>query len=223
MKPTGSPWDNAILVPVELVWQLHSLPDGHEKGSELIGPPFDPARTPGIPAAVVRPTTIAAAYQLRNAYRTNDAMAFFPAEALTRLYSIMGDMRHLMSLLTMVTQALVLMANMIGVLLLFRFLVPQFVTLRALGAPRLFIAAVAWGFTATLILAGVLLGLGGGYVLSFAVSRWLAAETGVALSPTLGSSEYLIVFGILAIGWILALLPAYVVQRCPLATALTEN
>ncbi len=30
MKPTGSPWDFAIFVPVELVWQLHSLHDGLE-------------------------------------------------------------------------------------------------------------------------------------------------------------------------------------------------
>jgi hypothetical protein len=32
-------------------------------------------------------------------------------------------------------------------------------TLRAIGAPRLFIAATAWSFTAVLVLAGVLLGL----------------------------------------------------------------
>lgn len=211
------------MVPIELVWELHSLPDGHEKGSEALGPPFDAARTPGVPAVVVRPTTVAAAYQLRNAYTTTESMAFFPAEALVRLYSVMGDLRRLMSLLAIVTQALVLMAIVMGVLLLFRFLRPQFVTLRALGAPRLFIAATAWGFTATLFVAGVLLGLGGGYVLSFAVSRWLAAETGVALSPTLASAEYLIAAGFLATGWIFALLPAYVVQRRPLARSLMEN
>ena len=223
MKPTGSPWDSAIMVPVELVWHLHSLPDGHEEGSEAVGPPFDQARTPGVPAAVVRPTTIAAAYQLRNAYTTNDSMAFFPAEALTRLYSVMGDLRQLMSLLAIVTQALVLMAIMMGVLLLFRFLVPQLITLRALGAPRLFIAAIAWGFTATLVLAGVLLGLGAGDGLSYGVSQWLAADTGVELTPTLASREYLIAASILATGWILALLPAYVVQRRSLAISLAES
>jgi len=223
MKPTGSPWDSAITVPIELVWQLHSLPDGHEKGSDVIGPPFDPTRTPGIPAAVVKPTTVASAYQLRNAYTTNDSMAFFPAEALVRLYAVMGDLRRLMSLLAVVTQSLVMLAIVMGVLLLFRFLMPQFVTLRALGAPRLFISAVAWGFTASLMVAGVMLGLAGGYALSFAISRWLAAETGVALSPTLASSEYLVALTILALGWALATLPAYVVQRRPLAPAMAET
>jgi putative ABC transport system permease protein len=150
-------------------------------------------------------------------------MAFFPAEALARLYSVMGDLRQLMSLLAIVTQALVLMAIVMGVLLLFRFLVPQLITLRALGAPRLFIAAIAWGFTATLVLTGVLLGLGAGYGLSYGVSQWLAADTGVELTPTLASSEYLIAASILATGWILALLPAYVVQRRSLAISLAES
>jgi putative ABC transport system permease protein len=116
-----------------------------------------------------------------------------------------------------------MLAIVMGVLLLFRFLMPQFVTLRALGAPRLFISAVAWGFTATLMVSGVVLGLAGGYALSFAVSRWLAAETGVALSPTLASSEYLVALAILALGWTLAILPAYMVQRRPLATAMAET
>jgi putative ABC transport system permease protein len=150
-------------------------------------------------------------------------MAFFPAEALVRLYAVMGDLRRLMSVLAIVTQGLVMLAIVMGVLLLFRFLMPQFVTLRALGAPRLFISAVAWGFTATLMVSGVVLGLAGGYALSFAVSRWLAAETGVALSPTLASSEYLVALAILALGWTLAILPAYMVQRRPLATAMAET
>ena len=223
MKPTGSPWDRVITVPVELVWQLHSLPDGHDKGSEAIGPPFDPARTPGIPAAVVRPESVASAYRLRSAYTTNDSMAFFPAEALIRLYSVLGDIRRLMSLLAMVTQALVLLAVVTSVLILFRLLMPQFVTLRALGAPRRFVFAVAWGFTATLVLAGVLVGFAGGYALSFGVSRWLASEIGIALVPSLGPVEIGIGLAILAIGLVLAVLPAWLMQRRPLADALAEH
>jgi putative ABC transport system permease protein len=74
-----------------------------------------------------------------------------------------------------------------------------------------------------LVLAGVLLGLGAGYGLSYGVSQWLAADTGVELTPTLASSEYLIAASILATGWILALLPAYVVQRRSLAISLAES
>ncbi len=223
MKPTGSPWDRAITVPVELVWQVHALPDGHAAGSEAVGPPFDPERTPGIPAAVVHPDTIASAYRLRSAYTTSESMAFFPAEALRSLYAVMGDVRRLMSLLALVTQALVLLAIMASVLILFRLLLPQFVTLRALGAPRRYVFSVAWGFTAILVLAGTLVGVVGGYGLSFGVSRWLGYETGIALTPSLGWPEISLAASVLVIGWLLALLPAWLMQRTQLADALAEN
>lgn len=223
MKPTGSPWDRAIVVPVELVWATHSLPDGHPKGAETIGPPFDQERTPGIPAAVVRPDSVAMAYRLRSAYSTTESMAFFPAEALRSLYAVLGDMRRLMSLLAVVTQGLVLIAIMASVLILFRLLSPQFVTLRALGAPRRYIFAVAWGFTAALVLAGTLLGLAGGYALSLGVSRWLAGETGIALAPSLGLSEVVIVAAVCGIGLALALVPAWLMQRRSLADALVDH
>jgi putative ABC transport system permease protein len=223
MNPTGSPWDRAIAVPVELVWQLHSLPDGHPKGTEVIGPPFDPERTPGIPAAVVHPDTVVAAYRLRSAYTTTESMAFFPAEALRSLYAVLGDVRRLMSLLALVTQALVLLAIIASVLILFRLLSPKFATLRALGAPRRFIFGVAWGFTAVLVLAGTLIGLVGGYGLSFGVSWWLAQETGIALSPTIGLPEIGLAAAVIAVGLILALLPAWLMQQRKLSDALAEH
>jgi len=61
MKPTGTPWDNSVIVPIEFVWEVHGLPNGHAEGDERIGPPFDAARVPGVPAIVVKPETINAA------------------------------------------------------------------------------------------------------------------------------------------------------------------
>lgn len=220
MKPTGSPWDRAIVVPVELVWAVHGLPDGHAEGEARIGPPFDPARTPGIPAAVLHAKDVAGAYRLRQAYAADGSMAFFPAEALIKLYGILGDLRRLMALLALVTQALVLLALVASVVILLRLLTPQFVTLRALGAPRRYVFAVAWGFTAALVAAGVLLGLAGGWALSFAISQALATQTGIALQPTLGAAEFWIALAVLLIGFALAALPAWLIQRRPLAEAL---
>ena len=53
MKPTGTPWDNAIVIPIESVWRTHQLPTGHAEGETRIGPPFDAARTPGAPASTI--------------------------------------------------------------------------------------------------------------------------------------------------------------------------
>jgi putative ABC transport system permease protein len=163
------------------------------------------------------------AYQLRAAYTGAESMAFFPAEALLQLYDILGDVRQLMSLLAVVTQALVLLAIVASVFILFRLLVPQFTTLRALGAPRRYLFAVAWGFTASLVGAGVLVGLVCGYGLSFAISAWLSRSSGVALEPSLGASELQISLAILATGLALAALPAWRIQRENLASALKKE
>jgi len=222
MRPTGSPWDRAVLAPVEQVWAMHKLPSGHGPDSTQLGPPFDAAHTPGIPAAVLHTPKLAQAYQLRSAYTGRESMAFFPAEALLQLYAVLGDMRQLMSLLALVTQALVLLAIIASVLILFRLLTPQFVTLRALGAPRRYVFAIAWGFTASLMASGVALGLAGGYALSFAVSAALARNTGVALQPALGEAELLMALAMLVIGLLLATLPAWRLQRVPLAQAMKD-
>ena len=223
MRPTGSPWDLAVLVPVELVWSLHGQPSGHAPDSLQVGPPFDPQFTIGVPAAVVHTDKLAMAYQLRAAYTGAESMAFFPAEALLQLYDILGDVRQLMSLLAVVTQALVLLAIVASVFILFRLLVPQFTTLRALGAPRRYLFAVAWGFTASLVGAGVLVGLVCGYGLSFAISAWLSRSSGVALEPSLGASELQISLTIFFIGLVLAALPAWRIQRENLASALKKE
>ena len=220
MKPTGSPWDRALLVPVELVWSLHQQPIGHAPDSRQLGPPFDPQFTPGIPAAIVQTDKLAMAYQLRAAYTGVASMAFFPAEALLQLYAVLGDVRQLMSLLALVTQALVLLAVVASVFILFRLLAPQFTTLRALGAPRRYVFAVAWGFTALLVGVGVMVGLAGGYGLSFAISAWLARSTGVALQPSLGQPELLVSLAIFGTGLTLAALPAWQMHRVSLASAM---
>ena len=220
MRATGSPWDRAVVIPVETVWSLHGLPDGHAEGSTQVGPPWDAARTPGIPAAVVHPRNLAEAYRLRSAYTSKESMAFFPAEALIQLYAVLGDIRQLMSLLALVTQALVLLSVIASVLILLRLLMPQFVTLRALGAPRSYVFLVAWSFSAVLMAAGVVLGLLGGWALSGAISLWLASQTGIGLQPTLGETELLMALAILAIGLMLAAIPAWRVQRMDLAAAM---
>ncbi len=61
MAPTGSPWDRAILVPVEGVWAVHGLSNGHAPAANHIGPPFDPAHMPGTPATLIKATEVCAA------------------------------------------------------------------------------------------------------------------------------------------------------------------
>jgi putative ABC transport system permease protein len=223
MKPTGTPWDNSVIVPIESVWEVHGLPNGHAEGDEHVGPPFDPARVPGVPAIVIKPETINAAYGLRMLYRTPSSMAFFPAEALIRLYEVLGDIRELMSWLALATQGLVVIAMLAGVMAILTLHRKQFAVLRALGAPRLYIFVCVWTQIAVIAVAGALLGLLLGAGAAVAVSHMITRATGIVLPARIGPDELMLVGGMIVFGLVVATVPAFISYRRSIIEALTEQ
>jgi len=223
MKPTGTPWDNSVIVPIEFVWRVHGLPTGHAENESRIGPPFDAARVPGVPAIVVKPETVNAAYGLRNLYRTPLSMAFFPAEALVRLYEVLGDIRELMGWLALATQGLVVVAMLAGVMAILTLHRRQFAVLRALGAPRLYIFLCVWTQIAVIAVIGALIGLLLGAGVAVFVSQMITRATGIVLPAQIGPDEWLLVGGMIAFGLIVATIPAFVSYRRSVIQSLTAQ
>ncbi|MFV0358574.1 FtsX-like permease family protein [Tropicimonas sp.] len=219
MLPTGTPWDKAILVPVEGVWLVHGLPNGHSDGwNGPPGPPFDPAFFPGTPAVLVRAEALWANYALKSAFTTDRTMAFFPGSVLARLLSLLGDVREVMSLLAVVTQVLVAVGVLAGLFILMRLFARRLALLRALGAPRRFVFALVWSYAATLIAAGTLLGLVLGMVASAAISQVVSERTDILIEASLGWPELHMVAAFLSLSVLLALLPAALtLRRSPVA------
>ncbi|MFI0843879.1 FtsX-like permease family protein [Mesorhizobium sp. IMUNJ 23232] len=220
MKPTGTPWDRAIVVPIEYNWAVHGLPIGHADGETRIGPPFDVAKLPGVPAIVIKPENLAAAYGLRDRYRTIASTAFFPAEVLVDLYAVMGNVARIMAALTLAAQVLVVAAILAGILALLDLQRQRFAVLRALGAPRGFVFATVWLYVAGLIAAGALIGLPLGWAFAGLVTRLVSNETGMAMRATLGLTELALVGALLGLGLLLALIPAAMIYRRPVVEAL---
>jgi putative ABC transport system permease protein len=221
MAPTGTPWDRAILTPIELTWVMHDLGTGHgDAPVEHVGPPFDLASVPGIPAAVVKPKTVAAAYGLRSEYRTTETTAFFPAEVLVQLYALIGDVRIVMSGLAIATEVLLVAAILAGILMLMRLYRQRFAVLRALGASRGYVLAVAWTFSFGLIAVGSALGLGVAAALVGAVSGVFSQASGIAMVASIGWPEISLALLLTAIGAVLAILPAALLYRRPVVEAL---
>ncbi len=219
MPRTGSPWDNAILIPIETVWEVHGLPNGHpfeEQGQ--IGPPFDPAYFPGTPAVIVRAESLAATYALRSEFtRENETMAFFPGMVLANLYSVMGDIRQAMSLMSIVTQVLVAISVLLGLFILSRLFQRQVAMLRALGAPPRFVMAVVWLYGVVLLGIGTALGLVFGLIAAAVLSIIVTQRTGVLVTASLGWGEVHLALAFLSVTALLSLLPALVVLRQPIA------
>ncbi|MBJ3776258.1 ABC transporter permease family protein [Acuticoccus mangrovi] len=209
MPMTGSPWDRAILVPVEAVWEVHGLADGHADGwSGEVGPPFDMARFPGTPAILVRADELWANYALRSEFNRADVMAFFPGAVLAGLHNILGDVRQAMSLLAVATQVLVTAGVLAGLLVLARLTAQRLALLRALGAPARFAFAVVWGYAASLIVAGAILGVGVGYGATIALSAIITERTDILVTARLDWPELHLVAGFVSLTLLLALLPA---------------
>lgn len=216
MRATGSPWDRAVLVPVETVWETHGLANGHApEAGEQLGPPFDPAYFPGTPAILVRADRLVANYNLKSDFTRPDMMAFFPGTVLATLQARLGDIRAALSVMAGVTQILVTVAVLAALLILLRLFARGFALLRALGAPARFVFAVAWGYAAGLILAGTLIGLGLGFGAAAIIARIVTARTEVAVAVTPGWPEIHFVAAFLGITLTLALLPAFAATRRP--------
>jgi putative ABC transport system permease protein len=300
----GSPWDRAILIPVESVWETHGLGDGHgaaaesdhdhdheagparvsdtaapagaasgervaaittaagplatgtasapgttgalpggaapapattlgaaadaghdaphdnEHGARRLGPPFEAAKVPGVPALVVKPRQVFQAYQLRTEYRKNGLLAVFPAEVLVALYATVGDVRDVLVIASALNNVLVFLAIVMLLLTLTGLRRRRYAILRALGASQLYVALVVWLGSAVLLASGAIAGLGVGWIGAEAVARLVAARTGLSLAVTLSGGEIRLALAMAALGSLVAVVPAVVAWRRPVGAAL---
>lgn len=210
MPPTGSPWDRAILVPVESVWEVHGLAIGHApERADQIGPPFDADYFPGTPAIMVRAEALWANYSLRSEFTRSDTMAFFPGAVLAQLHGLMGDVRQIMSIMAIVTQILVAASVLTGLVILMRLFARRLALLRALGAPDRYVFAVVWSYAGTLIVVGALLGLALGWFAAQWISRMITQRTDILVQASIGWPEVHLLAGFVSVTLLLALVPAF--------------
>lgn len=246
MAPTGTPWDRAILVPIEAVWRIHGLgghhhdedeeaghdeaahgagehhdhEHDHDAAPDHLGPPWA-ADIPGVPAILVKPKSIADAYRLRHDYRrAPGTLAVFPAEVLTRLYATLGDVRSVLTVIALGTEALVAAAVMLVTVVHLAQRRRQIGALRALGAPRLAIFALVWVEILALVAAGIALGFALGYVAARVISAALTGQSGVSLPVEFAASDWGFAGLLLLVAAVIAAVPAALAYRQPAAAAL---
>jgi putative ABC transport system permease protein len=204
----GTPWDSAILVPIESIWETHGLGNGHHREGASLGPPFDGQTVPGVPAIVVKPRAVADAYALRSQFRQGGTVAFFPAEVLVDLYKTLGDVRDVLIVATTLNDLLIFVATAILLLALAGLRRRRYALLRALGASPFYILLVVWLGSALLLAAGCLLGMALGGLAAWLAGLLIEQRTGLVLGLGLGWPEVWGVLTLIGAGSALALLPA---------------
>lgn len=197
MAPTGGAWDNAILVPIEAVWDVHDLEHG----------------TAGVPAIIVKPKTIADAYKLRQEYRGNGTTAVFPAEVLTNLYGMLGNAKSILMFVALGTQILIGCALIFVALLHIGERRRQIGALRALGASRVKIFTLVWSEMAMLLGAGILSGFAVGYGVSLLLSKAVTQSSGFAMPVAFEIQDLNTMLVMLVGASLIGLLPALMAYR----------
>ncbi|KFX04380.1 ABC transporter substrate-binding protein [Pectobacterium betavasculorum] len=174
----------------------------------------------GLPAIVVKPKTIAGAYQLRSLYRSNTTLAVFPGEVLVKLYSMLGDIRELLTYISLGTQGLVGVAVAMVAVIHLRQRQKQIGALRAFGAPRYGIFTLIWSGLMSLVSVGVLVGVGLGYLAARAIAVVMSEKSGFVLPVTLEWEDIHFVLLLLLVAAVVLTIPAMLSYRQSPATAL---
>ena len=173
-----------------------------------------------VSAVVVKPKSIAGAYQLRSQYRTGESLAVFPGEVLTRLYGTLGDARQVLSLMAIGTQILVLIAILMVIVVHLEQRQRQFGALRAFGAPQRGIVALIWCGLMLMMSIGIVLGVGIGYLVTLWISQSISSLYGIKLPVTIQPEDGLLIATIWGVIGVVLLLPAILVYRHSPAQAL---
>jgi len=243
LKPTGTPWDRAILVPVQAVWHIHGLGEEHDDdhgataentdqahaddhdhhgaidADAPVNEDFD-AHAPGLPAILVKPKSIADAYKLRQDYRQGATLAVFPGEVLTSLYATLGDARQVLSAVAIGAQGLVAAALMLVTVVHIGQRRRQIGALRAFGAPRLAVTAIVWLELFFLVTLGIGLGYLIGYGAALAIADRFAVQNGLILPVDFARQDIWQAIGMVAFAAILSAIPAMLAYHQSPAAAL---
>ncbi|GAK70633.1 putative ABC transporter permease protein [Agrobacterium rubi TR3 = NBRC 13261] len=239
LKPTGTPWDRAILVPISSVWHIHGMEaheDGHDhahEGQEHAAEEHEAhaheegglnetftTETPGVPAILVKPKTIADAYKLRQQYRQGNTLAVFPGEVLTKLYATLGDARQVLSVVAIGAQGLVGASLILVTLTHIVQRRKQIGALRAFGAPRSSISLIVWTELFTLFATGIALGFAIGFAAAKIITGMLVAKSGVVMPVEFARADATQAAVLLIVAAGLAILPAWLAYRQSPAEAL---
>uniref|UniRef100_UPI003F297069 ABC transporter permease n=1 Tax=Rhizobium sp. F40D2 TaxID=3453141 RepID=UPI003F297069 len=242
LRPTGTAWDRAILVPIQAVWHIHGLGaeeheagaghdghqgaghDAHEQHGEI-----DPdavidekwaVDAPGLPAILVKPKTIADAYKLRQDYRSGNTVAVFPGEVLTNLYGTLGDAKQILVAVAAGAQALVAASLVLVTVIHTGQRRRQIGALRAFGAPRGAIFGIVWLEFFFLVAVGIGLGFTFGYAAALILSGMFSETSGIAMPVVFAREDAGLAVVLLAFATILAALPAVLAYRQSPAQAL---
>ena len=218
LPKTGTPWDRAVLVPIESLWRMHGQSHDHKSETLEQWLSQDPSKLPGASALVVKPSDIAGAYRIRqHVLKTSETaadgsvvnlMGVFTGEALLELFSVFAVAASALKAFAACSVACSLAAALLTGFVLAKLRERSLMLLRTMGAPRGFILAAVWSSITSAVVFACLGALVCGTLLSLAAGWLIASQTGIAMTPALGFTELIVLASVVAAGALFAFVPA---------------
>jgi putative ABC transport system permease protein len=225
LAPTNTPADLGIYVSLQSYYEVHGHPGISTPAGEVL--PVTPAEqeeAPEITAVLVRARDISAAYQLYQELNSGIALqAALPGAVLTTFLDLVGQGQQLLILISYVALA---MAGLSSGLSLYNAVQAQrhdIAVLRAIGAPRGTILAIALIEALIQSVIGLMLGLVIGYSTAFGIAQIIRQRSALAVVPGFEPGVLLIFLGIGILGLLAGIVPAIRAYRTDTVTALSQN
>ncbi len=222
LKPTNTPQDRVILIPLEGVYRMsgHVLRGQGNEYSPLPDQPIpDGAKeVSGVLIKLKSPQAGMHLDQLINRQGKSATLAWPVARIISELFAKLGwliQLMHWTTILILLVAAASTTASLCNTLQERR---KEFAILRALGAGRLFLAGVVSLESMLMTMTGTLGGFALYLVLMWLLTYWLRLKTGIQFDPlALHPGLLAVPVGALLVGLLSGLLPTWMVYRGSLA------
>lgn len=224
LKPVNGPYDQAILVPIESIWQAHEhgqeTGEAHEEqaGLEELE---NQATGHAVTAVMIKPKGYSEAMRLYQKFqRQTEAQMVFPAQVIVRLFAAFGQGEQVLKPLGYIIIGMGLLVMVLSVYWSSAARSRERAILRALGAGTRFLFIVILAEGALLTVAGVVIGALAGHGLYLLLTHFLAAKTALFLSGGFIAAEGYVLTAGLAAGILAGTVPALLMYRSEVARAL---
>jgi putative ABC transport system permease protein len=199
-------WDRAVFVPIETVWKTHDLPHEEHAEAESVD------ELPPVSAVVVKPKSISGAYELRSMYKKGLTQAVFPAEVLTKLYGVLGNIGSILTKISIYAQILAVFIIIAVLMLYLKLKQRQIALLRAIGVNFYHIFFLIWSGFISLVFIGVIMGGALGFFAAKFVSDKLSLKQGFDIEVLVNLQDFssmAIFFAVLSVVLLVSCVSSY--------------
>jgi len=240
---TGTPWDRAVLVPLESFWQREEVVPWSAdddiigaapprlvmtrvgEGTTRVGalaPPTPSSTQPWmrplrhVGAVALRARSPADAQSLKDSYSSDVAMAIIPREEIEALRGTFANLQAALNIIAFGGLGIVAVAVVLIAISHLGHRRGQIAAYRALGVTRASIFGLVWTQLFTIVAFGLVLGVVLGYVAALLLGDFFTLSTALVLPIGVNASDLPLLAALALGGAVLAAIPAWIAARRPI-------